>query len=188
MTVRVLYVGRVDDMKSVDNLLEAAAKVDIPDADPGFEVDIVGDNILGYGKSLDEYKADAERLEIDDRVTFHGWVDYYDLPPFYERGDLFVHPAMWPEPFGRTIIEAMSHDLPIVCTDVGAPPWISRSCGVMYPKHNPNALARRLEDLIEDDEYREQLAANASAELERFDADRVTDRIEGLYGEVLADA
>lgn len=175
--VRILYVGRVDAMKRVGNLLNA---VNLMDTD-GYHVDIVGDNCLDYGQSLDEYREDAERLGIDDRVTFHGWVDYTELSEYYARGDLFVHPAEWPEPFGRTIIEAMQHGVPIVCSDVGAPPWVSGSAGVSYPKRDVAALADTLDELVRDDEQRERMANNTSVELERFSPEVVVPQIEASY-------
>jgi starch synthase len=175
----ILYVGRVDAMKSIGNLLDAVAEM-TADTD-SFHVDIVGDNILEYGQSLDSYRADAQQLGIAGQVTFHGWVDYHDLSEYYASGDVFVHPAEWPEPFGRTIIEALEHGLPIVSTDVGAPPWVAGSAGITYPHDDPYSLARVLDDLIESDERLDAMAANARIELERFDPDGVTAELEAGY-------
>ena len=178
---RILYVGRVDAMKSIGDLLDAVAAMD----SAGYHVDIVGDNILDYGMGLDGYRERAGELGIDDRVTFHGWVDYQNLSPYYERGDLFVHPAQWPEPFGRTIIEAMQHGLPIVCGDVGAPPWVSGSAGVTYPVGDTTALADQLDTLLADSERRRRMAQYTQVELERFEPSLVTGQIIESYEGVL---
>lgn len=180
-TVRILYAGRVDAMKRVGNLLTAVSLMDAE----GFHVDIVGDNALDYGQDLAGYRDDAASLGVDDRVTFHGWVDYTELSHHYARAALFVHPAEWPEPFGRTILEALQHDLPVVCADAGAPPWVSGSAGVSYPKRDVAALAATLDELVTDDEQRARLAANAAVERERFDPDTVVRQIEATYREVL---
>lgn len=180
---RLLYVGRVDAMKSIGNLLEGIAKTD----QSGYHVDIVGDNILDYGKPLDGYRADAEALGIDDTVTFHGWVDYTDLSRYYAKGDVFVHPAEWPEPFGRTIIEAMQHELPVICSDVGAPPWITGASGMAYPKEDTDGLAECIETIVNNDTRRELMRENTAIELERFKPEVVMPQLEGIYHDVLSD-
>lgn len=180
---RILYVGRLDAMKSVDDLLDAVAAMQTPP--DAYHVDIVGDNILGYGQGLDDYRADADQLGISDQVTFHGWVDYQELSPYYERGDVFVHPGEWPEPFGRTIIEAMSHGLPVVSTRVGAPPWITGSAGVAYPRGDVAALTDTLDGLLAAPERIDAMAANTQLELERFQPDRVMDTILDGYREAM---
>lgn len=180
--VRLLYVGRVDVMKSIGNLLEAVSRMETD----GWHLDVVGDNILDYGQGLEGYKQDARELGIDDKVTWHGWVDYHDLSDYYARADAFVHAAEWPEPFGRTIIEAMEHGLPVVCSNVGAPPWIAGSAGLSYPKEDPQTLAATLDSLVATPERREALAANTTIELERFETQRVMDDLEATYEEVMA--
>ena len=182
--VRILYVGRVDAMKNVDDLIEGLALLD-GDGDD-WEAHIVGDNVLGFGEPLEYYADLAADRGVGDRVTFHGWVDYTELGEHYAAADVFVHPAHWPEPFGRTIIEAMQHGLPVVCSDVGAPPWVADSACETFAPGDTVGLAGVLESLVDSPERRAAMAANCEIELVRFDHDRVTDRIEGIYQEVSA--
>lgn len=180
--LHVLYVGRVDAMKSISSLLDAVASMR---SDPkSYQVDIVGDNILGYGQSLSDYRNDAISLGIDDRVTFHGWVDYTELSDYYKRGDIFVHPAKWPEPFGRTIIEAMDHGLPVICSNVGAPPWIAGSAGITYARDNPIELAKILDTMVKAPERVHAMAANTDTELKRFRPGPIMDTVEQILQEV----
>lgn len=174
---RMLYVGRLEDMKGIDILLQAVARLGRGD----FYLDVVGDNVLKQGSSLEEYREDSAQLGIDDVVTFHGWVEYDELSDYYANSDIFVHPGLWPEPFGRTIIEAMQHGLPVVCSDVGGPPWVSGSAGVSYPPDDPESLAQLLRELLTNPDRREHLANNASSELRRFEPDRVMETIVGKY-------
>jgi len=175
--VRILYVGRLEDIKGVSVLLDAVEKM----STSGYHVDIVGDNLLEYGPDLETYRQRVESSDLADRVSFHGWVDYHGLSDYYARADVFVHPGLWPEPFGRTIIEAMQHNLPIVCSDIGGPPWISGSAGVSYPRTDENALAEILDKLVEDESYREDLSSSIPMELTRFAPDRVMDDIISRY-------
>lgn len=180
--VRILYVGRVDAQKGVERLLEALQFIDgVCD----YHVDIVGSNVLDYGMTVEEHREYSEQLGIADDVNFHGWVEYTELSEYYARGDIFVHPGRWPEPFGRTIIEAMQHELPVVCSDIGAPPWVSGTAGLSYPKDDVKALADRLETLLADPQHRNRLRKNTAIELKRFDSDTVIRQIESTYLEEL---
>jgi len=175
--VRILYVGRLEDIKGVSILLEAIENMSAT----GHHVDIVGDNLLEYGPGLETYRRRTKESAIADRVSFHGWVDYHDLSDYYAAADLFVHPGLWPEPFGRTIIEAMQHELPVICSDVGGPPWISGSAGQSYPRNDAGALAEILDELVTNETQRQQLCENIPQELERFSTERVMDEIERRY-------
>jgi glycosyltransferase involved in cell wall biosynthesis len=175
--LRVLYAGRLEDIKGVSVLLKAVSQMSSTD----YRVDIVGDNLLDYGPDLANYREQALKLDIDDRVVFHGWVEYQNLSEYYTTADVFVHPGLWPEPFGRTILEAMQHRVPVVCSDVGGPPWISGTAGRSYPRKDADALAKILDELLADAGQRQQLRDNIDTELERFSAERVMDDIERRY-------
>ena len=172
--VRILYVGRLEDIKGISVLLEAVTQMSATD----YRVDIVGDNLLEYGPNLETYREQTRESGIDDHVVFHGWVEYQKLSEYYAAADLFVHPGLWPEPFGRTILEAMQHELPVICSDVGGPPWISGTAGRSYPRNDASALAAILDELVGDAAQRQQLGENIDHELERFSTERVIEEIE----------
>lgn len=127
----VLYVGEIDERKGVEYLVRAAKH--LPES---FEFRIVGD-----GSQLEELRNRTASLGLSDRVTFTGWVPYDRIPEEYASADVFVHPGLWPEPFGRTILESMQAELPVVCTDVGGPADIVREPELRCPPGDPAALA-----------------------------------------------
>jgi len=92
----VLYVGMLREHKGVELLIESAT--DLPDG--------VGVEIVGTGPERESLEALVTETDVDDVVTFHGWVDHAELPAYYDGADVFVHPGHWPEPFGRTLLEA----------------------------------------------------------------------------------
>ena len=61
-----------------------------------------------------DYKNRLEKLAsgLGDRVHFVGKVLHEELPAYYGLADIFVHPAVWQEPFGMIITEAMVSDAP----------------------------------------------------------------------------
>lgn len=171
-----LYVGRIAREKGIDLLVEAAYQLDRPD----LRLHVVGD-----GDLLLPLQRDAERAGIDDTVIFHGRVDYDELPRYYEAADLFVHPGRWPEPFGRTILEAMQHDCPLLVSNVGGPPWIAGDSGVTFESESAADLARQLSRLCNDEELLTDLSNSCPEELRRFDRDDVVTEIERHYRAVV---
>lgn len=177
---RFLYVGRVDATKGVADLVEAVALSGRND----LVFDVVGDNVLDYGTTLEEHREMAEELGVDDRVKFHGWVDYLELPPHYERADAFVHPGTWPEPFGRTIIEALGHGLPVICSDVGAPEWVAGRAGMSYRAGDATDLADTIDELADNDTMYKLLRSYTHLERLRFEPGLVLDAIEREFAEL----
>ncbi len=72
--------------------------------------------IVGSGPLRAQLGALAHRLRIVPSVIFLPWTD--DLVPYYESADVFLLTSDY-EGWGRTVIEAAAHRLPVVMTDVG---------------------------------------------------------------------
>jgi glycosyltransferase involved in cell wall biosynthesis len=129
--ILLLYVGTISKEKGVDVLVRAVQY--LPE---DFHLRVVGD-----GPMLDDVQTVANSLDLIDQISFTGYVDYSDIPEEYARADIFVHPGVWPEPFGRTILEAMQAGLPVVCTDIGGPSDIVRNPELRCPPGDAGALA-----------------------------------------------
>ncbi|XVH32249.1 glycosyltransferase family 4 protein [Haloferacaceae archaeon DSL9] len=172
-----LYVGRVAEEKGTDLLVEAIDGLD----DERVTIHVVGD-----GPALSELKRRAKRSDAGRRIVFHGRVPHDDLSTFYVDADLFVHPGRWPEPFGRTILEAIQHGCPVLASDVGAPPWIAGDSGETFESGSADDLREKLLALADAPERLAAMRANADHEVQRFDRERVLNRIEAQYRSVLA--
>jgi len=131
----VLYVGELSRRKGVGDLVAAMGR--LPSA---YNLRIVGD-----GAILDELRQTTTHLELDDQITFTGQIPYEQIPREYARADVFVHPGVWPEPFGRTVLEAMQAGLPVVCTDVGGPADVVREAELRCEPGDPDGLAAKIE-------------------------------------------
>lgn len=182
MTTTIAYIGRLDPQKGVDTLLDALAQLE---ASHDYRVDIVGDDILENGMGLAGYRQLATQLGVADRVTFHGWVEYDRLTDYYARADIFVHPGRWPEPFGRTLLEALQHDCAVVCSDVGAPPWVADSAALTFERDDMYGLRDCLARLLENPDERRTLQRNAREERSRFEPSTVTEQVLATYEAVL---
>ncbi len=127
----LLYVGSLTENKGVSHLIRAMGS--LPD---GCRLRVAGD-----GPLADSLVDLAAEVGVRDRVVFEGWVDYEQVGRLYATADLFVHPGVWPEPFNRTVLEAMQAGLPVVCTSVGGPPEAVSHDELLCEPGDPAALA-----------------------------------------------
>ena len=79
---------------------------------------IVGDTPWFFPKNhLRELEDHAERLGVRDSFIFTGYRK--DVRPYLRDFDLFVIPSNYPDPFPRSVIEAMAFSLPVVGFSIG---------------------------------------------------------------------
>lgn len=102
--VRVGFLGRLDPVKRVPDLIAAAARL------PAVHIHLFGD-----GADRDRIARRAAELAMTSRVTFHGAV----AGPLdaLRAIDVLVLPSE-AEGFGLVLIEAMAAGVPVVATDV----------------------------------------------------------------------
>ena len=102
-----------------------------------------------------------ERLALRARVSFLGDLDSDALEREYERADLFVL-ASYLEGYGMALAEAVARGIPVVSTTAGAiPETVPAASGVLVPPGDSRALAKALGNLLDHDDARARLAANA---------------------------
>lgn len=102
---------------------------------------IAGGALFGedlYARSLVTLAGD---LGVTDRVRFLGHRD--DVPALMRSVDAVVHPSTEPEPFGRTLVEAMLARRPVIAANAGAVPEIldGGRVGLLFPPGDHEALA-----------------------------------------------
>ncbi|MBU4589594.1 MAG: glycosyltransferase family 4 protein [Candidatus Omnitrophica bacterium] len=82
-----------------------------------------------------------------------------DMPKLYAASDVCVYPSTASEPFGLTMLEALSSAKPMVVTETGGMPEIIKDGinGFVVPIRDFEALASRVIQLISNNELRDRL-------------------------------
>ncbi len=112
----VLALGRLATNKGYDLLIDAFGVLAEREPEARLLLAVGGENIDDAEKAiLDELKAKAKELNLEDRIDFSGFVADDDLPDYYRAADLFVLSSRY-EPFGMTAIEAMASGTPTIIT------------------------------------------------------------------------
>lgn len=135
---------------------------------------------LGGGEAYyRELRALAAALRAP--VTFTGFVREPGV--VYAAADIIAHTSTAPEPFGRTVIEAMMYGKPVVAANAGAlPEIITPGTGLLTPPNDDAALADALVELLSSAARRAQMgsAARTRAEAE-YTLDKMARRMEHFY-------
>jgi glycosyltransferase involved in cell wall biosynthesis len=138
---RLLFIGRLFDIKRCDRLLSALARPEL--AGQAWRLEIAGD-----GPEAARLRAQAEALELAGRVRFLGHVPPAELPEVLARADALVLPSV-KESFGVVVIEALASGLPILATRCGGPEaTVTNAVGRLIPVDDSDALADGLGWLI----------------------------------------
>ena len=114
----IFFVGRHTDQKGITHLLYAMDKLRRDD------VTLV---LGGKGHLTEQLRRFAELLGVDDRVVFAGYIPEEELGDYYASADAFVSPSL-SEPFGITIVEALSAGTRVVATESGAAEILPEDC------------------------------------------------------------
>ena len=185
---RDLHVGiiaRLTPWKGHSIFLEAAAR--IAKADRTVRFVIIGDSDTPRNDAYKEQLAAlACRLSIADRVRWTGFVD--PVQPVAAALDVVVLPSVRPEPFGRTIVEAMAMQRAVVATNRGGPPEIlAHGGGVLVPPGDAEALAAAISGLLSDRDRRLAMARVAREQAaKRFDITSHVNAVVDFYDELLS--
>ncbi|HEX6608275.1 MAG TPA: glycosyltransferase [Chloroflexia bacterium] len=182
----LLFVGRIERLKGIDTLLEAASLLA---ARPGYDdlrVLIVGGDLESNGDNpeLRRVQRLAEELCINDRVDFLGSQPQTELPHFYAAADLTIMPSHY-ESFGMVALESMACGTPVVASRVGGLARLVKDgeTGILVPEEEPTALAMQIHATLQHDCEREAMGAQAAAYARDFAWGRIADRICDLYDE-----
>ena len=164
---RVGFVGRLDPVKRVGDLLDAVATLPA-----SARLDLFGD-----GAELPAItRAIARTPTLVDRVTLHGAIG--DARHAYATIDALVLPSE-AEGFGLVLIEAMAAGVPVIGTDVdGIRDVVAHErTGLLAPVADPPALAAAIRRLIDDGALRDRLVVAARDDVaKRFAWDAVIAR------------
>ena len=180
----ILYVGRIEPLKGIDVLLEAAALLDRSD---DIRVLIVGGS-PGNDAELGRLKALTTELGIESMVTFTGAIKQNKLPDYYSAADVFVLPSH-SESFGLAALEAMACGAPVVVSRVGGLKTFidNGETGYLVPWRCPEPFVQRLEMLLANPLLREAMGRAARAKALQMGWGQAADRMLGFYSSLLRD-
>ncbi len=174
---RLLFVGRFNAFKSVETLVEAAARLKEMGV-TSFELQLVGEG---------SRRANVERLIIEKGLTRQvqllGWVERDAIVERYRQADIFVTATTW-EGMPNTVLEGMACGLPVVATRAsGLDELVKEGVnGHLVDINDAGTLAKRIADLINNPNERRRMGKESRKIAEReFAWDYIAEQYVEIY-------
>jgi glycosyltransferase involved in cell wall biosynthesis len=169
-------VGRLDDAKGYDVLIEAMARLD----DPNARLVFVGDGPRG-----DALRELVQQRGLEPAVRFLGW--RHDVPRLVAAFDVFAQPSRY-EGQSIALLEAMAAGRACVLSDIPELVAVAGDAAERAQPGDPEALASALRRLLGDPAGRQQLGRKAREIARGFSIEASAARYADLYEVLVADS
>lgn len=149
---KLLWVGRYAKGKGLDYLIDAFSilKITHPDATL---------TLIGKGPEKDNITQKMSDLNLQSSITMKDFVPNSEIVSMYQNSSIFVLPSL-EEGVPRTILEAMSCGIPIVCSQLPQLVDIVDGGGLLVPVKDSKALADTISKLLLDSSLAEEFRKN----------------------------
>ncbi|HUF53045.1 MAG TPA: glycosyltransferase [Dehalococcoidia bacterium] len=177
----VLFVGRIEPLKGIDVLIQAASHIEGP-----FRVLVVGGDEKDSRRKR-ELVSLARELGVEDRIIWRDAAAHDDLPYYYNAADVCAVPSYY-ESFGLVAVEAMACGVPVVASRVGGlkETVLDGRTGYLVPWRCPEPFAERLDLLLTNDLLRLSMGREARVRAEQFRWSGVAEQVEAVYHELVS--
>jgi glycosyltransferase involved in cell wall biosynthesis len=173
----ILFVGRLDEEKRIDDLIRA-----LPHVLNHVDAQVV---LVGRGARREALARLAARIGVGERVRFLGFVPDADLPQVYSAADVFAMPGT-AELQSIATLEAMAAGLPVVAADAMALPHLVEGNGFLFQPGDAQEMARHLTSILTSTELHASMSRASLALAATHDHQRSLARFEEIYAELLA--
>jgi glycosyltransferase involved in cell wall biosynthesis len=181
----VLFVGRLYHRKGLETLLKSVPLVLKEFSNVKFVI-----SGTGFKQKEESLRNLAKELDIEDHVTFLGYVPDNKLPLLYSASDIFVLPAIY-ENFPFAILEAQATGLPVISTNVGGIPefLVDNENGFVIEPRDPIQLTQKVLTLLQNQRLAKEMGDLGRKLIEeKFDWRLITRQVIDLYHKLLDNA
>ncbi len=175
-----LFAGRITPEKGWSWLLQAIARVKTP-----IHLDIAGTGNSQQNQAIRELVA---RLNLEEKITFHGWLNQEQVRQLMQRSRAVVFPSVWHEPAGLVSLEAAAAGRAVIASNVGGiPEYVGKlQNGLLVEPNDVQGLAAAIARLAEDWLLAQQLGTKGYATAQQhFTLEDHVTKLMKLYDRVI---
>ena len=175
----IIMAAYFNENKAPDVLLRAWKK--IKERHPDWRVTMMGNG------DVERYKQMSEEMGLADSVTFTGYITGQKKRDIWRKASIYCM-CSYNEGFPMVVLEAWAHKVAVVTTPVGGLPDVieeGKNC-LTFPFGDDEALAKKMERLIENDTLRNDIAEYAKKNtLHKFSLENVNNLIDNIYDNII---
>jgi glycosyltransferase involved in cell wall biosynthesis len=169
----VLYVGRADERKGIQFLIEAASILISKHQNIRFFL---------VGPRTEKYSLRPINQNLKGFLVLTGKVSEQALTKYYLMSDVFVLPSLY-EGFGLVVIEAFAAGKPVIAFKVGSLPELIQNGenGILLKAFDVNGLARAIETLMKNNSLRMKMGFQAKETAKKFTWSATSNKTMNFY-------
>jgi glycosyltransferase involved in cell wall biosynthesis len=182
--INLLFVGRFSEEKQPDVAWEVFSG--LAEEFPQLNLIFVGnDDLLNPSLAADLRKKVAYS-PLKERVVWAGVQQ--NVSPWYAMADLVIMPSKY-EGFGRVLVEAMAHRVPVVAFCVGGIPEVIEDGrqGILIEPYDIDAMREAVYNLLKDDVKRRQMGEAGPDRARKFSLSSHIEEVIRLYQSLAGD-
>lgn len=177
--IRLLFAGRVVEMKGVHTILEAMPEISRRFPQIAVRLTILGDT--QDRQYLKKIETIIHQLNLSGKIDFRPSVQEPDLFDLFQAHDIFLFPSLY-EPFSLTLIHALAAGIPVVASDVGGNREIvfPGRTGLLFSKGNPRSLADAVYHIVNKPTLRYQMSMEARKLARNYSFQAMAQKVEAF--------
>lgn len=179
----LVCVANVSPVKGLEYLIKSL--VDIKNKFPNVLLVIIGE-VFSNPKYYLNLRSLIRSLNLEQQVTFTGYVEHNELPTFLSLADLFVMSSIH-EGTPVSILEAMAMKVPVVATNVGgiSEQILHNKTGLLISPKDPDEISKAVVNLL-DNKKRIHMGEEARKRVEEsFSVENCVVKYRNLYKDIV---
>lgn len=155
----ILFVGELKRHKNIIGLIKAFNIFKAVHDKHNTQLVIVGKKHAAFLNEIDTDTLSA--------IKFTGYVDHEYIALLYHNASLFTL-LSFVEGFGFPLLEAMYHNLPIICSDISSLSEVAGDAAIKVTPNDYDQIARAFAQILNDEQLRKDLVRKGKQRLEAF--------------------
>ena len=141
--------------------------------------------MVGMGPIKEEIFQIIKDKRLEDDIIIKDFISNSELPKTYQQSVLFAL-SSYEEGVPRTILEAMSCETPIVCTNLPQIKDLVEGCGIIVPIGDPSELAKGFSRIVRDYKFAQECGEQGRKKiLANYSWEDTVDRTLSIYEDLV---
>ncbi|MEM2131446.1 MAG: glycosyltransferase family 4 protein [Candidatus Woesearchaeota archaeon] len=142
--------------------------------------------IIGSGSYESELKRLTKKLNLEKKVFFIGKIEQKELYNYYKISFLFLHFPYFYEPFGRTLIEAMSMGCPCLAYPVaGIKDIVNEKNGFLLSTREPSIIAKKIKEIEKNKKEYKKIRYKCILEIKKYSDEKIAEKYIKEYSRLI---